>query len=46
MCPMRNRHTGLVCRGLHKLKKELRRKQYRAVYKKGWWSMEEMREQC
>ena len=43
MYPMRNRHTGLVCRGLHKLKRELRIKQYRAVYKNGWWSMEEVK---
>jgi len=37
---MRNKH-GLVCRGLHKLKKELRRKRYDAVCKNGWWSMKE-----
>ena len=45
MYPMRNRHTGLVSRGLHKLKAKLRRKQYKAVYKKGRWSMEEVSEQ-
>ena len=43
MFPMRNRHTGLVSRGLHKLKKELSRKQYKAVYKNSWWSMEEVK---
>lgn len=42
MYPMRNRHTGLVSRGLHELKVKLRRKQYKAVYKNGWWSMEEV----
>ena len=38
----RNRR-GLVCRGLYKLKKELRKKEYRAVYKNGWWSMVEVK---
>ena len=44
MYPMRNRHTGLVSRGRHKLKEELREKRYKAVCKGGWWSMEEVNE--
>ena len=43
MYPMKNRHTGLVCRGLHKLKEELHRKQYKAVCKNGWYSIEEVK---
>lgn len=44
MYPMRNRHSGLVSRGYHKLKEKIRRKQQRPVYKNGLWSMEEVRE--
>ena len=43
MTAMRNRHSGLVSRGLHKLKEELRRKRYKVVYKNNWWSMEEVK---
>ena len=33
----------MSCRGLHKLRKVLCSKQYKAVYKNGWWSMEEVK---
>ena len=39
MCPMRNRHTELTCRGLHAYKQERGRTQYGAVYSHGWWRM-------
>jgi hypothetical protein len=40
MFPMRNRHSGLVSMGLHKLKEEMRAEKYKPVYKNGWWMLE------
>ena len=48
MYPMQNRHTGLVCRGLHKLRDKFRIKQYKVtqvvlqdgeyVLNEKWWT--------
>ena len=39
---MRNRHTGLVRRGLHKLKEELRNEErYKVVYNGTCWVIEQ-----
>lgn len=43
MYPMRNKH-GLVSRGLHKLKEQLRKKQCVVVYKDGLFRLEEVDE--
>lgn len=44
MVPMRNRHTELVCRGLHELKETMRAKKHKAIYKGGQWKLEAVNE--
>lgn len=41
MYPMRNMHTNIVCRGLHELRKEMRARKFKAVYKNDRWQLEE-----
>jgi len=43
MVPMRNRHSGLVSRGSHELKKAMRAEKERAVYENGWWTLEKVK---
>jgi hypothetical protein len=37
------RNARRLCRGLHKLRKEMKAREYKAVYKNDWWQLEEVR---